>query len=329
MFTQPTAELDAAVALTEAAIEALAALGDDAGLAQAYELRCDQHTGFGRWGDIPIDAWNGLRAAQRAGNLTVVSSLIGALLMPFWGGAATLAAEEQQLADVEAEFGDEPLLAPQLAGCRVWLRAHQGQLDQAITYIHERAPLELEQGNPPRAAALLNGLTWCHQWSGDLEAAFESLTRAAEIRERSGETGMRSTDLADLALLHARLGRESEAVTALEQSRALGNQQDLANLIYHAAIECLLWARRGDPARSEARFDEGLHLARDVDIVFVHTDLWLVRSTALEVLGDLAGALTAARSALAAAEREGFVPPIRLARDRVAYCEAMVAEDLR
>ena len=216
-----------------------------------------------------------------------------------------------------------------IAACRVWLSAHQGQLDLGMAYTRDRSSLALEQGNPWWAAALLNGLSWCQRWSGDLPAAVESLTAAAEIRERLGETSIRSTDLADLALLQAWLGRETEAAAALEQSRSLGFQQDLVNPIFQATAEGLLWARRGEGARSEARFIEGLQLADEAEFLHTGAVLWLARSIAREVLDDSAGALAAAREALAAAEREGFVPPIRLIGARVAQCEAMVAEDRR
>ena len=141
--------------------------------------RCGQHGHHGRLSEARTDAWMGLEAARRAGNLALTSNLIWNLMMPFWGSAGTLAEEVQLLAEVEARFGHEPLLAPQIAACQVWLRAHQGHLDEGIAYTRDRASLSLDQGNAWWAAALLNGSCWCQRWAGDLPAAVESLTRAA------------------------------------------------------------------------------------------------------------------------------------------------------
>ena len=322
--TDPALDVDAAAALTVSAIEALTALGDDNAVAEARLLRCEVHNIIGRPSAARADAWDGLMAARRAGNLSLVSNLMSYLLMSFWGSVATLADEERLLADVEREFGDEPLLAPQIAASRVWLRVHQGAIEQGIAYTRDRSMLALEQGNRSRAAMLLNGLTWCQFWSGDLLGAVESLTAAARIREGTGEVSVRSSDLAMLAMMQAWLGRESEAAAVLEQSRRLGNPQDVLNPILEATAEGLLWARRGDPARSDARFDEGLRRVLDTDFAERGVELLLVKSVAREILGDPAGALAAARAALAAAERQGFVPPVRLLGVRVAECEEMV-----
>ena len=88
--------------------------------------------------------------------------------------------------------------------------------------------------------------------------------------------------------------------------------------MHHAATEGLLLARRGDAEGSERRFLESLRIAADTEFLVTHGDLWLARSEAQDGLGDTAGAVAAARQALACFERKEQLPPIQTAQARLA-----------
>jgi len=133
-----------------------------------------------------------------------------------------------------------------------------------------------------------------------------------------GGTAMRSTVLADLATLFARLGRDEEARSVLAQSRAITMRDDLLNHMAHGAAEGLLLAHLGDAEGSDQAFREGLRIASDTEFSVDHADIWLARSEAQAGLGDTAGATASARRSLALLEQKEQRPPIQIVRARLA-----------
>ena len=121
-----------------------------------------------------------------------------------------------------------------------------------------------------------------------------------------------------MALVLVQLGRDYEAQTSLTQSQAISADDDLINDITHAATRGLLLAHRGDSEGSEEQFAEGLRIAHTTEFLPAQAELWLARSLARECLGDAGGARIAAREALECFERKELVPPIRIARARIA-----------
>ncbi len=322
--TDPDLDVGAAADLTDEAIAAFGALGDDSGLALAYDLRCHENNYFGHPDASAVDARVGLAAAARAREFSLVSSLLFHRMMPYTGGSATLAEEEQAIAELEREFGGEPLVAADLFVFGARLRADQGDLDGAIDAITSRATLDLEQGNPRRAARLFYAVGEYHKQAGDLTAAAASMLSAIEIFESIGETATRSTELAELAVVLSMDGREAEAREALHRSRVLSQAADSVNPIIHAIAEGLLSAHAGAGPESEAAFVRGLALLAPTDFDWCRRDLHLTRSAARQVLGDAAGSLASALEGLAIAKRQGFVPPLRAARARVAACQELL-----
>jgi len=324
--TDPGYDLAASIAFTDQAIDALAALGDDPGLAQAYELRCNQHSTAGKVDACGAAGRLGLSAAARTQNVDLVARLMARRMHPFVLSCGTLPDEERAVAEVAAEFGDEPYLALHVERYRVVLGSHQGAVAQAVSYARSRSALALEQGNVMEAFHLHDVASNTLFDAGALADAAESFRYAIGLLEGIGETAFRSTQHAELAMALARLGHDSAAWSALATSRRLGQEGDAINPILYSVVEGLLLARRGEEAQSEQHFAEGLRLLRDTDFAMCTRDLWLARSDARQALGDAEGALACALEALRVAEHQGFVPALSSVRERVGTCEALLAD---
>jgi tetratricopeptide (TPR) repeat protein len=285
----------------------------------AYLLRAEVHNMLGRVGAMAFDARQGLRHAHHADNVARYRwALIDRAMGPYEYGQGTPTDMERVLDEISAEFGNDSGVDQALAAQRVMLPAYQGRLDEATQHSWEAYRLSLEKGSTSQAAEWMAWrVGWCQRWAGDLAGAAESMATAAGLFESVGETGTRSTILAEMALILARLGRDEEAKVALTQSRALSTRHDLLNEMDHAAVEGLLLARQGDSEASEGQFLEGLRIAATTELLVDHAELWLVRSLAREILGDAAGSLAAARQALAYFERKEQVPPIQIALARL------------
>ena len=319
-WTKPTYRVDDTFALTDRAIEAFTAAGDDRGLTVAYVLRSEAHNMLGRLWAASADARLGLRHARRADRPgSYRTRLIVRLTAPYQYGDGSLLEMAEALDEISVEFADDPAMRRAVDDRRQLLLAYQGHLEEATHAMVEAYDFLLDKGSTIAAATLLTwGLAWCQRWSGDLSAAAESMAAGARLREGLGETGGRSTTLAELGVILALLGRDDEAQAVVTQSRAITQERDAVNDVNFAAAEGLLLAHRGDSDGSEATFEAGLRNVEATEFLMATGELWLARSYARESLGDGPGALAAAEQAVACFERGHQVPPIRSARARVA-----------
>ena len=102
----------------------------------------------------------------------------------------------------------------------------------------------------------------------------------------------------------------SEAESALGCSRTISGRDDVVNEVLYATTEGLLLAHRGDSEGSERQFAAGLRQVASTEFLLLQGELFLNRSLARKQLGDMDGALTAARDAQDCFRRKEFIPPI-------------------
>ena len=323
--TDPAFDMHAAGVVAEAAIRELGAIGDDAGVAGGYYALCNNHVTLGRFDELSAAARMGLAAARRGGDLVLVGRLLEGVLTQFWLGNGTLLEEERVVAELVAEFGDEPLLARDMATYQAILRSDQGHVAEAVNYATLQRDLAREQQNSYLAIDFQLMISYALLASGDLAGAEESLSAGTDLGLASGETSMQSTRLAELAFVLARQGRDDEARATMVKCRAISQPSDVVNEIFLAIADGLVLAHEGKGEASEERFADGLDLLAETQFAPDYGHLWIARSAAREALGDASGALTCAREALAVAQSRGHVPPLRVARERVAECAALVA----
>jgi tetratricopeptide (TPR) repeat protein len=240
-------------------------------------------------------------------------------------GHGTLQEVESAVAEITAQFADDPLVAEQISDMQVALLTDQGQSEAAVRLARPRAVLALEQGNTQRAMLLLALVSENLRGDGDLDGALLAMTEAIAILERCGETGMRSTLLAEAAIRLTSLGRIDDARGELLASRALATAGDLVNPIMFAIADGLLHAHDRDSEASERCFAEARQLLAGSEFGWCEHELRLAHSVARQTLGDVPAALSHAREALAFAEDQGIVPRIRIARRQVSECEDAAA----
>ncbi len=316
-WTDPGGDVSEVMALVPPAVEVLGRAGDEAGLALAYLARGFAHLQLGRLRAAAADGNLGLVHARRTEIGTRLAELRWLSGRPYAEGDGSVAEYRRWLAEWAAET--DPGSEEELEDSRTFLLAMEGDLTQGLDRAWARFHLMQEQGDHRSAAsAMAFSVARFQQLAGDLEAARESLELAEEMLAEQGDTGARSTVVATLAALLARLGHEPEAWSAIARSRALGQADDLVNAIAVGSAESLLLARRGDAAAAAERFEATLAVALRTEFVTELARLWADRSVGLELLGDRAGALAAAREALAVWERRGEVPAVEAARRRTA-----------
>jgi tetratricopeptide (TPR) repeat protein len=278
----------------------------------------------GREWACAADAAAGLRHARRTGRAgTYLTRLIRSLSHPYIFGDGTAAQMETAFSDLLADLGSDPRISEPLLADRELLRAFDRDVEEATALALDQYAWLVDKGSLWMAASALTWrVAWCQRWSGDLAAAAASMQTAAALYGRLGETGARSSTLAELSLRLARLGRDDEARAALDESRAITSRGDLLNDMHYSGTEGVLCAHLGDADGARRHFVDSLRIASGTDFAVDHGDLWLARSEAQAALGDRAGAVESAQEALAIFRRKGQAPPIRVTEAQLAAVDA-------
>jgi class 3 adenylate cyclase/tetratricopeptide (TPR) repeat protein len=299
-------------ATAQEAIAELGELGDDVGLALAWQLASHERNVRG---DI-----EGIGAAMERAHVHAVRAAAQRLVTQsaFWIG---LAAYYGSTALPEAVATCERLLEAAVtpvdeADARLWLGA-------ATALGGEAEGLEAMQAARRMYAEL--GLTERHGGTaiptgnlehrlGRLQAAEQTLSEANETLALAGHKAYRSTVLLELADVLCDLDRFSESERAVAESLELSSPEDVHNVPHTRLI-------RAKIARGRENLEEASRFAREAAIEYEKEQApaskaegFLAVASILQAAGNPAEAYEAGHKALALYERKGVGPGIERAR---------------
>jgi class 3 adenylate cyclase/tetratricopeptide (TPR) repeat protein len=302
----PTAE---AARLAHEGIAALTPLGDDEGLALAWEVAAQERNLVGDNAGLEAAMRNANLHARRAGNVRLVTH------SAFWLGLCSFYGNDSVS---EAGAACELLLAQaetpiQRANARLWLGAVValgGDLEGLIAVRDARATY-LEFGLRQVHSGTAIAESDLELLAGDPSTAEHTARDAISALAEMGEKTYRSTLLLHLAHALIEQERHEEAEHALRQTEALiAPGEDLhASLIL--ALQGVLALERGSPTEAERLARETLVHAESSG-----TPHWTARSrvivaTVLEGVGLADEAREAAQGALHLYRRKGAVLGVR------------------
>jgi tetratricopeptide (TPR) repeat protein len=196
-----------------------------------------------------------------------------------------------------------------------------GNFDEARKLHEEGRAILADLGLMIFYGATAMGSDWIETAAGDYEAAERALREGIEILDGAGEKGYLSTAAGQLAEVLYKQGRPDEAERYVTLTREAASPDDVASQSIWRQIQAKILARRGD-------FDEALRLALEAvswyegsDYIDLLGDALMDLSEVLDMSGDQAAALAAAREALAKYQQKGDVPATATARKRIAELE--------
>jgi class 3 adenylate cyclase/tetratricopeptide (TPR) repeat protein len=284
---------DDADALARQAVDAFTELGDDTGLARAWELACHA-------ANLPVDNDRiekairlALRYAGRAGDARLVADMTFWFgWQMFWGRVPTREALAM-CAELEASAAT-PL---QRANALHWTAALKSLAGDA------RAQKDVALARSTYADV---GLRVLHSRSlqtegavdlvhGDLAAAEAVLREADTQLEHAGESGYRCTVLALLASALCEQGRFDEAAAVTERSAAIAPDDDARNMALVSALRYRIAARQGlvDAAA------QALSTFQSVDSPLINAEAFMLIARAKREMSDVAESQSMASRALA------------------------------
>src|SRR6266545_633563 len=315
LFTGPDAPAQTVRREAERRAAVLERLGDQRGLAQAWQLVAFVDAFQNRFEDELAALVRGLRHAKRAGDRRLQASLAGMVSVALLYGPTPLdraAARAERVLRDAREGGDLLGEADALFDLGQ-LAARRGDADAARARLAESAATYQQLGLARAQARIVMEAGANELLADDPAAAEVQLRRAYRAFERMGDSGSCSTVAAWLAEAAWRGGRDDEAEDGSALSERLAARSDVFTQVVWRGVRAKVLARRGHEADGERLAAEAVRLADATDNLELRAGALLDLAT---VLGPVrpAEAAGAAAEALRLCERKGIVPLATRAR---------------
>ena len=275
--------------LVDEALELFGALGDDAGLADAWTVASTTDHAALRWGRVQESLGRMLEHAERVGDRLLADEANARLTAAYLYGPTPV---DEAISWYEAHPSEHPFFlanvgqleamrgniskARELYGTAIERGKERGQLLLAASATMEAADAELAAGDPALAAEI-------------------ALGGVAEL-EALGEQGWLSTVAGLAAEALYRLGRDEEAWHLTDKAEDAGAADDVITQMLIRQVRGKILSRRGQHEAAERLVAEAVEWCKPTDALEVkadaHRDLAIVlvaankRSEALEALAQ-------------------------------------------
>jgi hypothetical protein len=197
------------------------------------------------------------------------------------------------------------------------LRAMSGELDEGRRMIRQARATFAEFGLTQRAVGTARDEALVERYAGDAAAVERVLRPACDELRRSGDAGMLSIEIGELAEALYELGRYDEAEEATKEGERLAAEADVASQVVWRRVRAKLLARRGEGVEARRLAGEAIDLAETSGDLEQLGDAYRDLAAVERLVGSGAGATKALEHALAAYEQKGLVPMADRTREEV------------
>jgi class 3 adenylate cyclase/tetratricopeptide (TPR) repeat protein len=298
-------------------ISTLERIGDDAGLAEAWQLLGTLQSWLGQSELGGTAARRAEDHARRAGKQRIaLRSVAFRMMLQAWGCTPA----REGVAEVDALLAEYEgtSIEPHLRYARALHLSYLGEADAARREQELSRDLFGQFGNDLHMSSARMNSANTEIRAGNFDVAEAEARKGVEGLERLGEKGFLSSTLGQLAEALYQQGRFDDAAEIAERILELAIPDDFDPQYKGRAVLARVLARRGE-------FDEAERLAREAASIAGATDWHRQRGDAFAALAevlDLAGRTDEARAAyeeaLAAFERKQDVPEAAAMRARLA-----------
>jgi tetratricopeptide (TPR) repeat protein len=318
----PTSTDDAALREAEALVETFTRLGDEAGLARAWQLLARIEFFLGHTEAAGEGYAQAVEHARRIGDRITEFECLSWWMAAKRYGPASVAEALTFYETLSEQAAVDARVAAYVYSLRGALLAMQERFDEARAHIQaakqraEESGLALSRGAIGLQAGTIEIL------ARDFSAAERELRESVDALAAIGETGFRSTLASMLADVLVELGREEEAEAVLDEVERVAQADDVDPQARMRAVRARLLASRGLFEEAELLAREAVELYAKTDYLEMRGEMLGALASVLEVAGRREEAAGALRAALELYERKGAVVLSRRTRDRLAGLEA-------
>ncbi len=315
--TDPDAFVVEADDLHRDAVALFERLGDDRGLAAAWELAALRLNMVGHPAAMEdadaraIQHWH--RAGDRRQELTAMSRAAGTF---FWGRTPVdqgIRRIEEMLEQVKGHPVVEARMHRALSG----FLAMQGRFDEARNLLHQAKATCEEFGAKVMLASMSFFTGPLELLAGDPAAAERDLRASCDALEAMGERGWYCSLAGLLAEALYQQGRYDEAYEWTVRSERAGGKWDLEAQADVRAVRAKILARRGDLQAAERLAREAVEIATGTGEIDHEGDAWFDLAEVLTLAGRQEEAAGALREAIERWDGKGNVVSAARARARL------------
>jgi len=301
------------------ALEVFEELGDDPGLARAWQL-----VGYIDWSACHFDAaakayerqlLHARRAEDERAELDATNDLIAAL----YYGPTPAPDAIARIAELMAEVDDRALevnalaLVP-LAG----LHTMQGHFEEGRSLYERSQAIRRELGLTLSMASATMTTREIHLLAGDTDGAERELRWGYDTLDQIGEKAARSTLAADLAEALYRQARYEEAEQVVQTSLEEASPDDVASQVMGRTVRAKLLGVKGMHDEAEQTAREAVALAEQTDDLFTLGQANMALAEVLLLAERREEAIAALEAAAEASDRKGNVVTAEQARAQLA-----------
>jgi serine/threonine protein kinase/tetratricopeptide (TPR) repeat protein len=303
--------------LAARALEVFERLGDQSGLARAWQHLADVPGMAGHIASTTEALGRALRYARASGDRwqeqEILLFLAVALYMtsiygptPVQEGLARAHALLRPVTGPSTGASSRSRLVTEAAALAVF-EAMCGNVDQARLRCTRGKEVLMELGQTFRLAIANQVSGWVELLAGEAEAAEQELRPSIGSLQEMGEMSVFSTSAAMLARALVEQGRLDEAWTFTELSEQAEPRDAVATPILWRATRARVLARRDEPAQAEPLAREAVALAAQSDALNLHADAFFGLAEVLATGDRSEDARSAASRALELYEAKGNV----------------------
>jgi class 3 adenylate cyclase/tetratricopeptide (TPR) repeat protein len=305
----------------QAAIPVLEELGDDEGLARAWNSLCEVGLMWCHASEIERASEPAADHAERAGDRAALSDALSWRIFAAWLGMAPPDAGIRRCQEVRTRAPDDRLLEAIAGFVEGACDGLLGRFDEGRSKQRRAQEILVDLGVKLNIGGMSMWAASLEAMAGDFEAAERTHREGTTVLESIGEVGYLSTQLGYHARVLYSLGRFDEAAEKTDVAERLSASDDLASQTIWRQLRAKLLAREGHE-------DTAVSLAEEAAAMTEGTDCWDTLSMAFEDLGEvyaLVGrrddAIRAYGKALDVCERKGAIVVAESLRAKVARLE--------
>jgi class 3 adenylate cyclase/tetratricopeptide (TPR) repeat protein len=306
VVTDPAVDLDEVQRQAEQALGFLKAAEDDLGMARAWNVLAWTNNIRLKTAARQECLERAIVHARRAGARREELEGLLYLASPVIHGPMPVDEGLRRLEEILERSGGDRTVESSVSLSLAYLHARLGHFDQARQAATRAVAILEELGHRPQAEASRGeGIGYVEVMAGDLVAAERAVRRACEALQAMGETGIFSTQAADLAIILCEQGRFDEAEEFIEVSRTATAADDVLSQVRWRVAQARVLASRGRAQEAVDLVREAVALIEPTDAISVQANTHEELARALEHAGNRAEAGNALRRALSLYEQKG------------------------
>jgi len=298
----------------EEAVATFAELGDDAGLAAAWNLIATAHYFWSHHGPRLQAAEQALEHATRAGDLALASDCVGKVAFAMLHGPTPAGAAVRRSQDLLARFPGRPRFELVIMTPMCVSLAMLGRFRDAQDVAAKAMAIAEDLGSTWSFALAARMAGDVERLTGDWQAAERMYRRGYEILDRMGEKGQLSTLAVLLGNAVYAQGRHDEAFDLTKVSSDVASPEDFMSQMLWRALRAKVLARRGAASEAESLGRDAVEVGRKTDSIDVQGDVIMDLFDVLRHAGRAEAAREAAEEALGLYGQKGNVVSAARAR---------------